>query len=83
MRDQLRRSSLDSVIACERLAGAWRDAHGGFDFHHAGYRGRLEDETELAIVAGADRIINPELEKWYYARAHSHTVTLEGARHSA
>jgi pimeloyl-ACP methyl ester carboxylesterase len=35
-----------------------------------------------AIVAGADRIINPELEKWYYARAHSHTVILEGASHS-
>jgi pimeloyl-ACP methyl ester carboxylesterase len=35
-----------------------------------------------AIVAGADRIINPELEKWYYARAHSRTTVLEGASHS-
>jgi pimeloyl-ACP methyl ester carboxylesterase len=35
-----------------------------------------------AIVAGADKIINPELERWYYARAHSHTIELEGASHS-
>ena len=35
-----------------------------------------------AIVAGADRIINPDLERWYYARAHSHTIQLDGASHS-
>jgi pimeloyl-ACP methyl ester carboxylesterase len=35
-----------------------------------------------AIVAEADRIINPDLERWYYARAQSHTVVLEGASHS-
>jgi pimeloyl-ACP methyl ester carboxylesterase len=35
-----------------------------------------------AIVAGADKIINPELERWYYVRAHSHTIELEGASHS-
>jgi pimeloyl-ACP methyl ester carboxylesterase len=35
-----------------------------------------------AIVAGADRVINPDLERWYYARAHSHTKELEGASHS-
>jgi pimeloyl-ACP methyl ester carboxylesterase len=35
-----------------------------------------------AIVAGADRIINPDLERWYYARAHSHTSELAGASHS-
>jgi pimeloyl-ACP methyl ester carboxylesterase len=35
-----------------------------------------------AIVAGADRIINPDLERWYYARAHSHMMELEGASHS-
>ena len=34
------------------------------------------------IVAGADRIINPDLERFYYARAHSHTTELEGASHS-
>jgi pimeloyl-ACP methyl ester carboxylesterase len=35
-----------------------------------------------AIVAGADRIINPDLERWYYARAHSRTTQLDGASHS-
>jgi pimeloyl-ACP methyl ester carboxylesterase len=34
------------------------------------------------IVAGADLIINPDLERFYYARANSHTVELEGASHS-
>jgi pimeloyl-ACP methyl ester carboxylesterase len=34
------------------------------------------------IVALADKIINPDLEKWYYARAHSHTVEIAGASHS-
>src|SRR5258706_672654 len=31
------------------------------------------------LVAGADRTINPELEKWYAARAHSHKVEIAGA----
>jgi pimeloyl-ACP methyl ester carboxylesterase len=35
-----------------------------------------------AIVAGADRIINPDLQRWYYARARSQTIELEGASHS-
>jgi pimeloyl-ACP methyl ester carboxylesterase len=35
-----------------------------------------------AIVAGADKIINPDLERWYYARAKSHTIVLAGASHS-
>jgi pimeloyl-ACP methyl ester carboxylesterase len=35
-----------------------------------------------AIVAGADRIINPDLERMYYVRAHSHTTELKGASHS-
>jgi pimeloyl-ACP methyl ester carboxylesterase len=34
------------------------------------------------VVALADQIINPDLEKWYYARAHSHTVEIPGASHS-
>ena len=33
-------------------------------------------------MALADKIINPDLEKWYYARAHSHTIEIEGASHS-
>ncbi len=34
------------------------------------------------LVAGADRTINPELERWYAARAKSHTVEVAGASHS-
>jgi pimeloyl-ACP methyl ester carboxylesterase len=35
-----------------------------------------------AVVALADKIINPDLEKWYYARAHSRTIEIPGASHS-
>jgi pimeloyl-ACP methyl ester carboxylesterase len=35
-----------------------------------------------AIVAGADRMINPNLERWYYKRAHSYTIEIKGASHS-
>jgi pimeloyl-ACP methyl ester carboxylesterase len=34
------------------------------------------------VVAGADRTINPELERWYATRAKSHKVELSGASHS-
>jgi pimeloyl-ACP methyl ester carboxylesterase len=34
------------------------------------------------VVAGDDKIINPNLERWYYARAHSHTTVIAGASHS-
>jgi len=34
------------------------------------------------IVAGADKIINPDLERFYYERAHSHVTVIEGASHS-
>jgi pimeloyl-ACP methyl ester carboxylesterase len=34
------------------------------------------------MVAKSDRIINPDLERMYAARAHSHTVEVEGASHS-
>jgi pimeloyl-ACP methyl ester carboxylesterase len=34
------------------------------------------------LVAGADRVINPDLERWYAARAHSHTVEVSGASHA-
>ena len=33
------------------------------------------------LVAGKDRTINPELERWYAARAKSHKVEVEGASH--
>ena len=34
------------------------------------------------LVAGADRAINPELERWYAERAKSHKVEVAGASHS-
>lgn len=34
------------------------------------------------IVAGADKIINPDLERFYYERAGSHMTVIEGASHS-
>ncbi len=34
------------------------------------------------LVAGADRTINPELERWYAARAKSHKVEVAGASHA-
>jgi pimeloyl-ACP methyl ester carboxylesterase len=34
------------------------------------------------VVAGSDRTINPELERWYAERAKSHKVEVAGASHS-
>jgi pimeloyl-ACP methyl ester carboxylesterase len=34
------------------------------------------------VVAGSDRTINPDLERWYAKRANSHTVEVVGASHS-
>jgi pimeloyl-ACP methyl ester carboxylesterase len=34
------------------------------------------------IVAGNDQIINPDLERWYYARAKSKMTEIKGASHS-
>ena len=34
------------------------------------------------LVAGADRTINPDLERWYAIRAKSHTVEVSGASHA-
>src|SRR6202051_3645772 len=34
------------------------------------------------LVAGADRTINPDLERWYATRAHSHQVEVSGASHA-
>src|SRR5580658_847408 len=34
------------------------------------------------LVAGKDRVINPDLERWYAARANSHKVEVAGASHS-
>jgi pimeloyl-ACP methyl ester carboxylesterase len=35
-----------------------------------------------ALVADADKIINPDLERFYATRAHSHVVEVKGASHS-
>jgi pimeloyl-ACP methyl ester carboxylesterase len=34
------------------------------------------------LVAGADRAINPDLERWYATRANSHVVEVPGASHA-
>jgi pimeloyl-ACP methyl ester carboxylesterase len=34
------------------------------------------------LVAAMDRAINPELERWYAARAQSHKVEVPGASHA-
>jgi pimeloyl-ACP methyl ester carboxylesterase len=34
------------------------------------------------LVAGSDRTINPDLERWYAKRAKSHTVEVPGASHA-
>jgi pimeloyl-ACP methyl ester carboxylesterase len=34
------------------------------------------------IVAGHDRVINPDLERWYAHRAHSHVTEVPGASHA-
>lgn len=41
-----------------------------------------KNKPSWALVAGADKIINPNLERFYAARAHSHVVTVPGASHS-
>jgi len=33
-------------------------------------------------VAGSDRTISPELERWYAKRANSHMVEIAGASHA-
>ena len=34
------------------------------------------------LVATSDKTINPDLERWYGSRAHSHMVEVEGASHA-
>jgi pimeloyl-ACP methyl ester carboxylesterase len=34
------------------------------------------------LVAARDRIINPDLERWYAERTKSHMVEVQGASHS-
>ena len=39
------------------------------------------EKPSWMVVAGADRIINPNLERFYAARAGSHTIEVAGASH--
>src|SRR5271169_701151 len=39
-------------------------------------------KSSWMLVAGSDRTINPDLERWYGKRAKSHTVEVAGASHS-
>lgn len=41
-----------------------------------------KDKPSWYAVAKDDRIINPDLERMYAKRAHSHTIEVEGASHS-
>jgi pimeloyl-ACP methyl ester carboxylesterase len=40
------------------------------------------EKPSWMVVAGADRTINPDLERFYAKRANSHTVEVAGASHS-
>jgi pimeloyl-ACP methyl ester carboxylesterase len=39
-------------------------------------------KPSFMLVAGSDRVINPELERWYAKRANSYTAEASGASHS-
>ncbi len=39
-------------------------------------------QTKLDVGGGADRTINPDLERWYATRANSHKVEVSGASHA-
>jgi pimeloyl-ACP methyl ester carboxylesterase len=41
-----------------------------------------KSKSSWMLVAGSDRTINPDLERWYATRAHSHKVEVAGASHS-
>ena len=41
-----------------------------------------KSKPSWGVVAESDQIINPDLERWYYARAKSKTTEIRGASHS-
>src|SRR6202161_2794 len=45
-------------------------------------RAAWKTKPSWMLVAGSDRTINPDLERWYAKRAKSHTVEVAGASHS-
>lgn len=40
------------------------------------------EKPSWMVVAGSDRAINPDLERWYGKRAHSHVIEIAGASHA-
>jgi pimeloyl-ACP methyl ester carboxylesterase len=52
------------------------------NFHAAITTPAWRSKPSWMVVAGKDRIINPDLERWYATRANSHKVEVAGASHS-
>jgi len=51
-------------------------------FHTPMTEAAWKSRPTWGVVAGDDQIINPDLERWYYKRAHAHTTVIPGASHS-
>jgi pimeloyl-ACP methyl ester carboxylesterase len=69
------------------LAQAEFEAHAQIETAAAVFMGQIttpawRSRPSWMMVAKADMIINPDLERWYAKRANSHTVEVEGASHS-
>jgi pimeloyl-ACP methyl ester carboxylesterase len=63
------------------------EAHSQIETAAAAFMGQIttpawKSKPSWMLVPTADQIINPELERWYAKRAHSHTVEVDGASHS-
>lgn len=52
------------------------------NFHAVISTAAWRSKSSWMLVAGADRTINPDLERWYATRANSHKVEVVGASHS-
>ena len=52
------------------------------NFHAVISTAAWRSKPSWMLVAGADRTINPDLERWYATRANSHKVEVVGASHS-
>jgi pimeloyl-ACP methyl ester carboxylesterase len=52
------------------------------NFHAVITAAAWNSKPSWMLVAGADRAINPDLERWYATRAKSHTVEVAGASHA-
>ncbi len=68
-------------------SGAIKKTSDGFTYidptqFHELFAADLPADPSWMVVAGNDRTINPDLERWYAKRANSHTVEVAGASHS-